>query len=135
MVALGVHQPELHDPSIDGDLQLVGRAGLGQKAENLRFIDGGDRGIATRLAGEQNASGFRVELQHLLQKLRAVHAGHAHVRDHYRRAVDLLELLQRLIAAERGVYVVFAAQVQDQAFEHARLVVDTQYARQASGRS
>jgi len=111
---------------LDGGTQLVRRAGLGQIAENLPFVDRRHGDVASRIAGQQDARRFRVQVPYVLQKRRAIHARHAHVRhDHRRRAVRL-EKLQRAIRAAGRHYVIVASQVQSQAFHDSRLVIHAQ---------
>jgi len=128
--SLGANQAVLYDTRLDRGAQLIRGTRFGQVAEDLRRVDCGNGGVPSRLAGQQDAGGIRIHRQHMMKESRAIHAGHAHVRDHHGGTSHLLEGFQRLIAAQRGVDIVVFAQVQYEAFDHPGLIVDTQHAGQ-----
>src|SRR5256885_4155054 len=66
----------------------------------------------------------------MMKESRAIHTGHAHVRDHHRGPSHLFEGFQRFIAAQRRMHFVIFAQVQYEAFHYPGFVIDTQHAWQ-----
>jgi len=105
--ALGQHLAVLVGRGGARKVELVGVAWLGEEPEDLAVVDGARavvdgarRGRGVGIPGEQHAHRQRRDAPGLAQEARAVHAGHAHVRDHDRIAVPVpLELLQRVRAA------------------------------------
>ncbi len=120
----------LHDARLDRGFELVGRAGLGEEAEDLRFVHRRCSSVAAWLSGEKNAGSVGVVAHHLVQQRRAVHGGHAHIRDDNRRAPYLLQHFQRFGAAECGMNLVILAKMQDEALDDAGLIVHAHDARE-----
>ena len=61
--------------------QLVRRTRLGEKAEHVTHVDGGDRRLDVGVPGEQDARRVRREQPRLAEKRIAGHPGHPHVGD------------------------------------------------------
>ena len=80
---LGEHQPVLDDTGVDGRLELLGWAGLGEETEDLSLIHRADGFIAVRLTGEQDACRIWTAHHDLVEERGAIHLGHAHVGDHH----------------------------------------------------
>ena len=73
--------PMLGQAEVDGACQLLLLAWLGQKPENVAFVDRGDGRVEVGKAGEQHSYRVRRFSSHSSQELGAVHARHAHVGD------------------------------------------------------
>jgi hypothetical protein len=119
-------QPVMDHARVNGAAQLIRGAGLRQEAEDLSLVHRRDRGVASRLPGEQNARCFRIQLSDMLEQRRTVHTRHAHVRDDDGGRAFVFEELQGAVAAVGGEHLVVAAQLHRQAFDDSGLVVHTE---------
>jgi hypothetical protein len=97
------------DGGLDGFEQLGGRTRLDQEAKHGALVDGGDRGVDLGVAREQDARGVRKSRPGFGQQLRAVHAGHAHVRNQHRGGRLARQELERGRAAGGRLHVVAPA--------------------------
>ena len=87
----------------NGVEQILLAARLGEKAEDIAFVDGGDGGVEVGEAGEQHSYRVRRDFANLGQELCAVHARHAHVGDDDGERAILPGLDQSFFAAVGGI--------------------------------
>ncbi len=108
--ALGEHESMLRNSGFDCDREFLGRAGLGEQSEYLALVHRAHRFVAIGVSGEQDSRHVGPTRQRLVKEFGAVHAGHAHVRDHHRQIVDRAQLLQRVFGGGCDVHVEALAQ-------------------------
>jgi hypothetical protein len=108
--------------SVQSLAENILRTGLGEKSEDVPFVDSGDGSVKIRLSGKQDSDSIGREPFHVRKQLYAVHVGHLKIGDHNCVCV-LADGLEGILCAGRNLDSVRSIQAALQCADDPRIVV------------